>query len=317
MKKNPKVNRKTNNNDKEIKAGYVSIVGKPNVGKSTLINNLLNTKISIVSPKPQTTRINTYGHITKEIDDKIIQIILIDTPGYHKPLNILGENMIKQVELALEESDVILMLTDATSPIDDQDLLFINLLKNKFSHKNIILSINKIDKLENRNLALTIIEEMSSYNIFKEIIPISAIKNENLDTLIKVISKYLPYNEYLIDPNEKPILIGNPKFFIAEIIREKILLFTHQELPYKTAVFVEKIEEKSNNLLYILATIFVEKESQRSIIIGKKGQMIKKIGKTAREELEYIFQKKIYLDLWVKCKENWTSNLDFINSIGY
>jgi GTP-binding protein Era len=302
---------------KEIKAGYVAIVGKPNVGKSTLINNLLNIKASIVSPKPQTTRVNIYGYTIKEIDNKIIQLVLIDTPGYHKPVNMLGQNMIKHVELALTEADVILMLIDASSPLDDEDLLFINLLKEKFSNKNIILGINKIDKLENRNLALTIIEEMNSYNLFKEIVPISAIKNENIAKLIEVLAKYLPYNEYLIDPQDSQPFIGNTKFFIAEVIREKILLFTHQELPYKTAVFVEHLKERKNNLLYIAATIFVEKESQRSIIIGKNGQMIKKIGKAAREELEFILKKKIYLDLWVKEKENWTSKLDFIQSIGY
>ncbi|MGB9638433.1 MAG: GTPase Era, partial [bacterium] len=169
----------------------------------------------------------------------------------------------------------------------------------------------------NRNLALTVIEEMNSYNLFKEIVPISAIKNENIDRLIRVISNYLPYNEYLIDSNQEQPFIGNSRFFIAEVIREKILLFTHQELPYKTAVFVDQIEERKNNVIYIAATIFVEKESQRAIIIGKNGQMIKKIGKAAREELEFILKKKIYLDLWVKEKENWTSKIDFIQSIGY
>ncbi len=303
--------------EKEIKAGYVCIVGKPNVGKSTLINNLLNIKASIVSPKPQTTRVNIYGYITKEIDNKIIQLVLIDTPGYHKPVNTLGQNMIKHIELALNEADVILMIIDSTTPLTDEDLLFINLLKEKFNNKNIILAINKIDKLENRNLALTIIEEMNSFKLFKEIVPISAIKNENIDKLIKVILNYLPYDDYLINPEEKQPFIGNLKFFIAEVIREKILLFTHQELPYKTAVFVEHIEERKNNLIYIGATIFVEKESQRAIIIGKNGQMIKKIGKSAREELEFILKKKIYLDLWVKEKESWTSKIDFIQSIGY
>lgn len=302
---------------KEIKAGYIAIVGKPNVGKSTLINNLLNIKASIVSPKPQTTRVNIYGYTTREIDDKIVQLVLIDTPGYHKPINMLGQNMIKHIELALNEADVILMLIDATIPLDHEDLLFINLLKEKFNNKNIILAVNKIDKLENRNLALTIIEELNSYNLFKEIIPISAIKNKNIDRLIKVIVNYLPYNEYLIDPNQEQPFIGNLRFFIAEVIREKILLFTHQELPYKTAVFVDQIEERKNNVIYIAATIFVEKESQRAIIIGKNGQMIKKIGKASREELEFILKKKIYLDLWVKEKENWTSKIDFIQSIGY
>lgn len=297
------------------KSGFVSIIGKPNVGKSTLLNNLLNFKASIVSPKPQTTRVNIYGYlIHKNQNNEEVQIIFVDTPGYHKPLNELSEAMVKQVLTSLQDTDIILFIVDATNPLSEQDRYTINLFSNLDKTK--ILAINKIDKLPDKKAVLLTIEEYTNYNIFQEIVPISAIKKQNIDVLINVIDKYLPYRPHLQFDNLQPFL-SNTNFYVSEIIREKLFNFTHQELPYKSAVVVEKIEERKNNVIYIAATIFVEKESQKAIIIGKQGNMVKKLGKLARQELEMLFNKKVYLDIWVKEKQNWTSNTDFLKSIGY
>lgn len=297
------------------KSGFVSIIGKPNVGKSTLLNNVINFKASIVSPKPQTTRVSIYGYTTyTNKQNEHIQIIFIDTPGYHKPINQLSESMIMQVLSSLQDTDVILFMVDATNPFDQQDRKTIEIFQN--SPKPKILAINKIDKLKDKKVVLNTIDEYSSLNIFNEIVPISALKKQNVDRLIEVIEKYIPYRKHMDFDNVQPFL-SNLRFYISEIIREKLFNYTHQELPYKTAVVVDKIEERKNNVLYVSATIFVEKESQKSIVIGKNGSMIKKIGTLAREELEFLLNKKIYLDLWVKEKEDWTSNESFLKSIGY
>lgn len=297
------------------KSGFVSIIGKPNVGKSTLLNNILNFKASIVSPKPQTTRVNIYGYtVYKNKNNDDIQIIFVDTPGYHKPVNHFSEAMIKQIKASLEDTDVILFLVDALSPFEEQDRNTISIFQD--INKPKILAINKIDKLIDRKSVLTTIEEYTNLNIFNEIVPISAIKKINIDRLLEVIEKYLPEREHIDFGTVQPFL-SNLKFYISEVIREKLFNFTHQELPYKTTVVVENIEERPNNTLYISAIIFVEKESQKSIVIGKQGKMIKKIGTLAREELEMLLGKKVYLDLWVKEKENWTSNTDFLKSLGY
>ncbi|MFN4220521.1 MAG: GTPase Era [bacterium] len=297
------------------KSGFVTILGKPNVGKSTLLNNILNSKASIVSPKPQTTRVNIHGYITyKNNNGDEIQIIFVDTPGYHKPVNELSQSMIKQIILALEDCDIILFMVDATNPNEKEDRETIEIFKDLSKTK--ILVINKIDKLPDKKASLLIMEEYNELKIFSEIVPIIAIKNKNIDKLIQVIEKYLPQREHIQFDNLQPFQ-ANLKFYVSEIIREKLFNYTYQELPYKTAVMVEKIEERKNNTLYISAVIFVEKDSQKSIIIGKKGNMIKKIGTLAREELEFLLNRKVYLDLWVKEKEGWTSNKDFLKSIGY
>ncbi|MCS6955145.1 MAG: GTPase Era, partial [Candidatus Calescibacterium sp.] len=261
------------------KSGFVSIIGKPNVGKSTLINNIINFKASIVSPKPQTTRVSIYGYTTyKNKNDDDIQIILIDTPGYHKPLNQLSESMINQVISSLQDTDVILFIVDATNPFEHGDRITMEIFQNSTKPK--ILTINKIDKLKDRKVVLNTIEEYSNLKIFDEIVPISALKKQNIDRLLETIEKYLPQREHLEFDSIQPFL-ANLKFYISEIIREKLFNYTYKELPYKTVVVVETLEERKNNVLYISAVIFVEKESQKSIIIGKNGKMIKKLGTLA------------------------------------
>jgi len=294
------------------KSGFISIIGKPNVGKSTFLNNVTNFKTSIVSPKPQTTRVTIYGYTIFNDGHYDCQLIFVDTPGYHKPINKLSEVMVKQVLDSLQDTDVILFMVDATNPFDNADRSTLKIFENHQKPK--VLAINKIDKLKDRKSVLLTIEEYSNLNIFSEIVPISAIKRENIDKLLKILCNFIPEREHI--PLDSP-LSSNFSFYVSEIIREKIFNFTHQELPYKTAVVVEKIEERPNNVLYIESTIFVEKSSQKAIILGKKGSMIKKIGSLARQELEFITNKKVYLNLWVKEKEDWTSNSDFIKSIGY
>ena len=295
--------------EKGFKAGFVAIVGRPNVGKSTLLNYILGYKLAIVTPKPQTTRTNIFG--VKNLPNA--QIIFVDTPGFHKPVNALGKRMLEHSKEASGEADVILMLVDASEPLkkDDYDLLdYISSFK---APK--ILALNKVDKVKDKREILPRIEELMSSYDFVEAVPISAYKGENVDRLLEVIVKYLPEAEGpLFEDEDTPTV--SKHFFVSEIIREKIMRLTHQEVPYKTAVEVESIEDKGN-VIVIRATIYVEKEGQKGIIIGKGGSMIKKIGTYAREELELVFGKKVHLDLWVKVKEKWTSQEDFLRAIGY
>ncbi|GAB6072565.1 GTPase Era [Venenivibrio stagnispumantis] len=294
-----------------FKAGFVAIVGRPNVGKSTLLNNILQTKISIVSPKPQTTRIRVLG--VKH--DKDAQIIFIDTPGVQKGTDLLTKSVVESAVSGMEGADVILFIIEADKGWTPEDK---QILENyiKKLQKPTILVINKIDKIQ-RDLVLPLIEESTKLYDFKEIVPISAIKNINIDRLVEVIKKYLPESPPLYP--EDMITDLPLKLYIAEIIREKVFLNTRDEIPYSVAVEVEGIKEgdKNKNLLFIDATIYVEKDNHKGIIIGKKGQMLKKIGQQAREELEFLLNKKIHLNLYVKVKERWKEDLTLLRDLGY
>jgi len=294
-----------------FKAGFVAIVGRPNVGKSTLLNNILQTKISIVSPKPQTTRIRVLG--VKH--DKDAQIIFIDTPGVQKGTDLLTKSVVESAVSGMEGADVILFIIEADKGWTPEDK---QILENyiKKLQKPTILVINKIDKIQ-RDLVLPLIEESTKLYDFKEIVPISAIKNINIDRLVEVIKKYLPESPPLYP--EDMITDLPLKLYIAEIIREKVFLNTRDEIPYSVAVEVESIKEgdKNKNLLFIDATIYVEKDNHKGIIIGKKGQMLKKIGQQAREELEFLLNKKIHLNLYVKVKERWKEDLTLLRDLGY
>lgn len=294
-----------------FKAGFVAIVGRPNVGKSTLLNNILQTKISIVSPKPQTTRIRVLG--VKH--DKDAQIIFIDTPGVQKGTDLLTKSVVESAVSGMEGADVILFIIEADKGWTPEDK---QILENyiKKLQKPTILVINKIDKIR-RDLVLPLIEESTKLYDFKEIVPISAIKNINIDRLVEVIKKYLPESPPLYP--EDMITDLPLKLYIAEIIREKVFLNTRDEIPYSVAVEVENIKEgdKNKNLLFIDATIYVEKDNHKGIIIGKKGQMLKKIGQQAREELEFLLNKKIHLNLYVKVKERWKEDLTLLRDLGY
>jgi GTP-binding protein Era len=284
------------NNLKTTKSGFVGIIGLPNVGKSTLLNQLLGTKVSIVSPKPQTTRFNIKGILTRDN----FQIIFVDTPGIHEAKDLFNQMMVKEALSVLQDVDIILWVMDVTHRIPEEEKI-LDLIKE--ANKPTILALNKIDLIKKQEL-LPIIDYFSKLYDFKAIVPISALKNDGLDRLLDELVKLLPEGPFYYEPERVTDLPLD--LLIAEIIREKIFLLTYQEVPYSSAVKVEEIrEEPEKNLLYIQVTIFIERDSQKGIIIGKGGKMLKKIGTLAREELEFLLGKKIYLDLWVKALKDW------------
>ena len=294
--------------EKELntKSGVVAIIGLPNVGKSTLLNQILGTKVSIVSPKPQTTRFNVRGIFTRDN----VQIIFIDTPGIHDPKDLFNKFMVKEAINVLEDVDAIVWVMDVTRRLPEEEKI-LEIIKQV--NKPTILVLNKIDLIKKAEL-LPIIDYFSKLYEFKAIIPVSALKNDGIDLIIKELIDVIPEGPFFYEPDQ---ITDLPlRLLIAEIIREKIFLNTFEEVPYCTAVYVENIEERpEKNLLYIQAIIYVERESQKGIIIGKNGRMLKKIGTLAREELEFLLGKKIYLDLWVKTLEDWREKEYYIRRL--
>lgn len=307
-----KIMENVNNNDEnnKIKSGVVALVARPNVGKSTLLNKILGQKIAIATPLRQTTRKNLKGIYT----DYNSQIILIDTPGVHKPLNELGKYLSSQSKDALSDADLILFLVDSTEPSGLGDKwIWENYLKDLKTP--ILLVLNKVDlikDLEKRELNLFTYKKMIEKNI--DSIKISAKTGRNIDDLIKKIKEYLPYGEKFYD--DDTITDVNMREIASEIIREKIILNTKDEVPHSVAVVIEnyKEEEKTDK---ISAKIIVNNESQKGILIGKKGAMLKKIGTEARLELEKIVEKKVFLELFVKVQKNWLKDKEMIKTLGY
>ncbi len=299
-----------------MKVGFVSIVGKPNVGKSTLINYLTGTKVSIVSPKPGTTRIRVLG--VKNIPGEA-QIIFLDTPGLYKPKDALGEAMVRIAKSTLEESDIILFMIDAEEGWRKSDQrVWEDYIKPLSERKPIILVINKIDRIGDAKNVLPLIEEIHKENPeIKEIVPISALKGSNVDELLKTLLKYLPEGEQIFP--EDMITDLPLRIMVAEIVREKVMLLTKEEVPTSVAVAIHEIKEGDVNpdMLVIKGDIVVDRENLKPIIIGKGGQRLKQIGKLAREEIEFITGKKVYLELWVKVKEKWRRRPDLVRSFGY
>ncbi len=302
----------TEREEKPFKAGFVALIGRPNVGKSTIMNTILGTKLSIVSPKPQTTRMRILG--VKH--DKDAQIIFLDTPGVQKGSDLLTKVVMESAVGSMEEADVLVMIIEADKGWTKEDE---QILENyiKKLNKPTILVINKIDKMQDKRLLLPLIEESAKKYDFVEIIPMSAIKGENIDRFVETLKKYLPESPPLFP--EDQITDLPLRFYIAEIIREKIFQNTRQELPYSAAVEVESIEEgqKNKNLLIINAVIYVEKDNHKGIIIGRKGQMLKKIGQQARQELEALLGKKVHLNLWVKVRPKWKEDIRLLKLLGY
>ncbi|ACO04919.1 MAG TPA: GTPase Era [Persephonella sp.] len=298
--------------EKEFRAGFVALIGRPNVGKSTIMNNILGTKLSIVSPKPQTTRMRILG--VKH--NKDAQIIFLDTPGIQKGKDLLTKTVVESAVSSMEEADVLVMIIEADKGWTKEDEQLLHNYIEKLN-KPTILVINKIDKMKDKRLLLPLIEESAKKYNFVEIIPVSAIKGQNLDDFVQTLKKYLPPSPPLFP--EDQITDLPIKFYIAEIIREKVFQNTKKEIPYSAAVEVESIEEGKvkKDLLIIRANIYVEKENHKAIIIGKKGQMLKKIGKEAREELEHLLGKKIHLELWVKVKPRWKEDIRLLKVLGY
>ena len=300
---------KNNSSKKNFKSGFVSIIGRPNVGKSTLMNSLVGEKIAIMSDKPQTTR----NQIRAIYNDDEMQIVFMDTPGIQKPQNKLGDYMLKVSHSSMRDTDVILFVVDDSKSIGKKDSDIIETLKTNKSKK--ILAINKIDKLSKEEL-MDLINMYSKIGIFDEIVPVSALKGTNNDTLIKVLAKYMEAGPLYFPVD---MITDQPeKVLVSEIIREKLLMYTDQEIPHGIAVDIEAMKKrKDKDIIDISAVIYCERESHKKIIIGSQGRKIKGIGKAAREELEMILGSKIFLELWVKVKENWRDRENYIRSFGY
>lgn len=293
-----------------FKSGFVSIVGRPNVGKSTLMNNVVGEKIAIMSDKPQTTR-NT---IQAVYTDEEMQIVFLDTPGIHKPKNKLGEFMVKAATDAFKNVDLILFVVDDSKKIGPGDRKIIEDLRS--IKTPIILVVNKIDQLEQKDELFDIIKMYDNEGIFKEIVPISALKGKNTDTLIKVIRNYLEegpkyFPDYMITDQPERVLI-------AELIREKVLHYLNDEIPHGVAVEIEKMKARNDKeIVDVSAVIYCERDSHKGIIIGKNGRKLKGIGKSARQDIELLLGSQINLQLWVKVKENWRNLQNYINNFGY
>ena len=292
-----------------FKAGKVAIIGRPNVGKSTLLNVLVKEKVCIVSEKPETTRDNIQGILS----GKDFQVVFMDTPGMHRPKNLLGKLMVRKAQASLTETDLNLVLIDAHSGIIKEDIEIFNLMPVKLN----ILIINKIDGIDRRHI-LPIIEKAHKFN-FKEIIPISALKKDGTDLVFKKILEYIPEG-FPFFPDDQ-LTDKSESFVVQELIREKTLEITYQEVPHSIAVTVEEFQEKkdrnNNDIIYIRATIYCEKESQKGIIIGDGGKMLKRIGEVSRKDIESFLQKKVFLDLWVKVYKNWRKDPFALKNLGY
>ncbi len=290
-----------------MKSGFIGLVGRPNVGKSTLLNAIIGRKVAITSDKPQTTRNIIQGIRTD--DDS--QMVFVDTPGIHKPKNKLGRILNKQTYFSLEDVDVILYLIDITEPLGKGDMFVIDLFKN--ATVPVILVINKIDKMPKEEILKKIDEYKDLYN-FDEIVPVSAKKMDNIDRLIRVLKTKLTDNiKYYEDDmwTDKPI-----NFLVSELIREKILELTFEEVPHSVSVVTDSMEY-NNNAVNIKATIIVDRENLKKILVGKNGTMIKEIGIKAREEIEPLLNKNVYLELFVKVIPRWRDREKFLNEIGY
>lgn len=290
-----------------FKSGFAAIVGRPNVGKSTLINALVGQKVSIVTAVPQTTRNRILGIVNRPN----AQMIFMDTPGIHKPFSGLNEQMMAFVRQALSERDVTLFIVDATQKFGKGDEFALGLLK-EYSAKTILL-LNKIDVMKKLQL-LPLMDRYSRLHTFEEIIPISALRCDGLAPLVEAVTRLLPEGPQYFPPE---VYTDQPERFLAgEIIREKIIQHTRQELPYVTAVFIEQFEEKGN-LTHILAIIAVEKDSQKPIVIGASGTRLKEIGTEARRELEKLFPPKVFLELHVRVEPHWRDNRAMVAALDY
>lgn len=289
-----------------MKSGFVSIIGRPNSGKSTLLNRLVGEKVSIVTDKPQTTRHVVRGIVTTPEG----QVTFLDTPGIHKPIHRMNERMMKSVRDAMGGVDLILLIVDAAAAFGRGDEFTIELLKPVSTKKFLLL--NKIDRISKKNL-LPLIDRYSKLADFEEVIPISALTGDGMDHLIARIFDHLPEGPMFYPADQ--ISDQQERTIAAEMIREKLILLTEEEMPYSTAVVIDRFEE-SETLHRIYASIYVERESQKAIVIGKAGQKLKEIGTEARKEMESFFGRKIFLELHVKVKKNWRDDIETLRTLG-
>jgi GTP-binding protein Era len=292
-----------------MKAGFVSFIGRPNAGKSTLLNRMVGTKLAIVSDKPQTTRNRILG--VRNYPDA--QVVFLDTPGIHRPLHRMNVRMVDAAVDTIREVDVLCLVVDVTEPPGKGDRFVLDLVKD--AKAPVFLVLNKIDLIKKVRL-LPLMQQYSEMGTFAEIVPVSAVTGDNVDRLERALLDRLPEGEplypadYLTDQPER--------FFASEIVREKLLQFTHAEIPFSSAVVVDKFDEpdREGGLMSLHCTIVVERESQKPIVIGRGGEMIKRIGTAAREELERFFDTKVFLDLHVRVKSEWREDERVLNDLG-
>ncbi len=295
-------------NDKSFRSGYVALIGRPNAGKSTLLNHLVGEKIAAVSNKPQTTRHKIQGIVTLENG----QIVFVDTPGVHKPGYLLNRRMMGAVHDAILSVDLVVLMRDASVSTGNGDRFVLDLVKN--SNKPAILILNKIDKIKDKAKLLPLIEFYSNEHEFAEIVPVSALKGEAIKIMLEEIAKHLPEGEPIYSEDE---LTDQPlRVLVAEMVREKILQTTGEEIPYVTAVITEKFDESNPNLTKIYCAIYVERNSQKRIVIGHLGSRIKDIGTKARQDIQKLLGKKIYLELFVKVVKDWRNQERNLDEIG-
>ncbi|MBA9085185.1 GTP-binding protein Era [Fontibacillus solani] len=292
----------------KFKSGFVAIVGRPNVGKSTLMNQVIGQKIAIMSDKPQTTRNKIHGVYTTET----MQVVFLDTPGIHKRQSKLGDFMNNTALNTLGEVEAVLFLVDTAEGLGGGDRYIIEQLKNV--RTPVILVLNKIDRIEPEAL-LPIIEEYRKLYEFAEIVPISAKLGNNVNTLLDQVEKYLPEGPQYYPDDQ---VTDHPEQFVcAELIREKILHLTREEVPHSIAVTIEDMKVEENGVVYLSAVIFVERDSQKGIIIGKQGALLKEVGKRARHDIENLLGSKIFLELWVKVKKDWRNQERVLKDLGF
>jgi len=295
-------------NVKSFRSGFVGLIGRPNAGKSTLLNYLVGEKIAAVSNKPQTTRHKIQGIVNSDEG----QIVFVDTPGVHKPGYLLNRRMMAAVHDAILSVDLVVLMRDAAVSTGNGDRFVLDLVKN--SEKPAILVLNKIDKIKDKGKILLLIDYYSSEHEFKEIIPVSALKGEAIKSLLREITKHLPENEAIFDEDE---LTDQPmRILVAEMVREKILESTGDEIPYVTAVITELFDESNPKTTKIYCAIYVERLSQKRIIIGKGAKRVKDVGIKARKDIEHLIGKKVYLQLFVKVVKDWRNKERQLDEIG-
>lgn len=291
-----------------FKSGFVAIIGRPNVGKSTLMNQVIGQKIAIMSDKPQTTRNKIHGVYTSEEQ----QIVFLDTPGIHKRQSKLGDYMNETALNTLGEVEAALFLIDASEGMGGGDRYIAEQLKSV--RTPVILVMNKIDKIAPEAL-LPLIEEYRKLHDFAEIVPVSAMLGSNVSTLLEQIGKYLPEGPQYYPDDQ---VTDHPEQFVcAELIREKILQMTREEVPHSIAVTIENMKVQDNGVVYISAVIFVERDSQKGIIIGKQGALLKEVGKRARQDIQNLLGSRIFMDLWVKVKKDWRNQDRVLRDLGF
>lgn len=297
------------NREKHHKSGFISIIGRPNVGKSTFLNRVIGQKIAIMSDKPQTTRNKVQGVLT--LDDA--QLIFIDTPGIHKPKHKLGDFMMKVAQNTLKEVDLILFMVNAEEGFGRGEEFILEKLQSVTTP--VFLVINKIDQIHPDAL-LPLIDSYREKREFAEIVPISALEGNNVETLVEQIKEYMAGGPQFYPADQ---VTDHPeRFIVSELIREKALHLTREEIPHSIAVAIEKMARPDDrDVIHVMATIIVERDSQKGIVIGKKGSMLKEIGKRAREDIENLLGSKVYLELWVKVQKDWRNKASHLRDLGF